>query len=226
MDDELDVRRKKTNRQRLGKALLDHFGGDSFEDDIASLTGAAPDGIREAMVDALERGEMINAILVAEAAQEDRPGHCANAVCRDWIQSEGEESVKHSSGAVEIRQIGRLSFCGLGDAEACGCLFRMKEQPPNSLDGCEPIPEWAEAINMLRRAGLLKPDEFGRYDGTNFALHSNMRVVWWSLVDLLIENGRIEGSWVDDDMRDRGAESDQATRLLFPDPGQSHHGKN
>ena len=100
------------------------------------------------------------------------------------------------------------------------CLFRMKEHPPNHLDtvSCDPLPEWAEAINMLRRASVLEPDEFGKYNGTDLALQSSIAVVWWSLVELLIETGRIERSWVDDVVEDRGAASREARRLLFPTP--------
>lgn len=204
MSSEFSISKKAKNKQALGKALLDHLGGEVLESTIAALTDTAPDEIREAIADALHRGETIHRLHVDEASREENPGYCANLVCKDWVQSEGEEEVPHSSGAAEIR-------------EACDCLFRMKEPPPNHLDGvtCQPIPEWSEAINMLRRAGLLEPDEWGRYNGTDFALQPNISKLWWTLVDLLVETGKIDKSWVDQDIRDRGAESRQAKQLLF-----------
>lgn len=220
MQDELAERRHSRNKQQLGDALLRHLGEDfeGLERIIEDLTDTAPPEIREAMAEAFEGGKMIHSMHVEEAAREDCPGYCANAVCRNWVQSEGEEEIPSDLGFVEIRQTGRESFCGLGNHEAYGCLFRMKLPPPNSLCGVtgEPLPEWSDAIDMLRHAGLLEPDEFGKYNGTDFALQGNFRIVWWALVELLVETGRIEKEWVHDEKRDRGTESRKAKELLFP----------
>ena len=226
MDDLTDRRRIK-ERQKLGGAILDILTGEDGEDlegFLIDLTGSAPGPIREALCDALLRGKMIHEHLEAQAKTEDEPGHCANAVCREWVQSEGEET----SASGEVSLTGKRSFCGFGDAEASGCPFRMREAAPSNLHGvdCQPIPEWAEAVRMLRRAGLLEPDSFGFYNGTDFVFHKSTRHLWWCLIELLIESGRLKRSWVEEKhldpgetMIDRGAEQNAARRLLFPPEG-------
>jgi len=123
----------------------------------------------------------------------------------------------------EITYSGKQSYCGRGDAEAVGCLYRMKTSPPNHLDSasCQPIPEWSEAIDLLRQNGLLDPDEYGRWKGEDFAF--KIERVWWALVHLLVETGHIERVMVEgiEDMQDSGEQSRLAKALLFP-PGANH----
>jgi hypothetical protein len=213
MADDLSARRRHKARQRVGAAVADALGVTA--EGIAEIVGdGCPDQIRDAFASAFELGEMKRAVAERMAAEEDTPGHCCNAVCRQWRQSEGQEIVGELH---EIKLTGRQSYCNEGAAAATDCLFRMRTQPPSSLDtvSCARLPEWSEAINLLRQAGLLEPDEFGRWEGTNFAFKVSR--LWWALVDLLVETGRIERCWIEDAaMEDRGAQARLAKHLLFP----------
>lgn len=95
-----------------------------------------------------------------------------------------------------------------GGVEAHGCIFRMVERPP-----CDPfrrLPSHAEALRMLARAGLLDPDDFGHWNGTDFAQRQATSTLWWAYVRLLIESGKITGA-------DSGEASDAALVTLgFP----------
>lgn len=216
--DEVGIVRRKRRQRQLGKALIEHLG--MTEDGIAEISGSCPESIADAMCEAFELGELKRAQDDRSAAGEENPGFCANAVCRDWVQSEGEDLIPIGGGVVEVVKTGRQSYCKPGATYACGCLFRMLEAPPNELhaESGQSLPQWAEAVRMLRRSGELEPDDNGEYNGTDFALHQNTRRLWWLLVDLLIETGRIDVAWVPDSepLRDRLAESDAAKAILFP----------
>ena len=210
--DEFSKRRRKKARQKIGAAVAEHLG--ITAEGIGETIGGAtcPDQIRDALCDAFDRGRIIRGLQERQAAEEDEPGRCCNQVCRNWVQSEGE--ALGPSG--EIVMTGRQNFCSEGGAFAVGCLYRMRAPPPNHLDGetCAPIPEWSEAINLLRQNGLLEPDEQGRWNGTDLAF--KVRRLWWALVELLVESGRIDRCLVDDGMEDRGEQARLAKALLFP----------
>lgn len=89
------------------------------------------------------------------------------------------------------------------------CLFRMAEHPPS--DPFSRIPSHREALSMLMRAGLMEPDEFGRYNGTDFAHHENTSKLWFAYLRGLVALGKIPSS-VPENWADRG---DYAKRFLL-----------
>ena len=89
----------------------------------------------------------------------------------------------------------------------------MTEYPPS--DPFTRIPSWAEAVRMLMRNDLLEPDDFGQYNGTDFAQRENTHKLWWAYVDLLQESGKIPRYFLENsDVEDRGKASDDALVTL------------
>lgn len=209
MSDDLEIARLKRGRRQLADAAMKELGVDAER--LAALTESAPEEIRDAILDGLERAGMYRTLALRQAAEDEAEGvpgeRCCNAVCPEYRQSEGqEERPSDIPGAVEIVQTGRRDFCARGAAHAQGCVFHQRERPPS--DPFRRLPSHAEALRMLMRAGLLEPDEFGKYDGTDFALRENTRRLWWAFIGLLVETGRIPGG------DDRGAQSDAARAML------------
>lgn len=198
--EEFAERRRKKAMHKIGTAVADELGVTA--EGLADIVGdACPDQVREALAEAFDRALILRQIHEHEAAKEEEPGRCNNRVCQDWAHA------------------GSDGYCRIGATHAVGCLFRMREEPPNHLEGvtCAAIPEWSEAINMLRQAGILEPDEWGRWNGTDFT-HKTERV-WWAFVHLLVETGKIDRCWVEDagfGMEDCGKQSELARALLFP----------
>ena len=116
---------------------------------------------------------------------------------------------------VYLEDVGERNYCSRGVDFAQGCCFRMTEDPPS--DPFRRLPSHAEALRMLARAGLLKPDDFGRWNGTNFALRENTRKLWWAYVRMLVESGRISAFPFEHEgevMHDKGKQADAALVTL------------
>lgn len=209
MDDapiNLDAKRTERAQDRLVDAMLDSMGLDA--EGLAALVDSAPAEIRDAVLRSLERQEGYRALDQQHAAQDEAEGipadRCCNMVCPSYQQFERLEEQPDRS----LRPVGPRDRCKGGAEEAHGCIFRMVERPP-----CDPfrrLPSHAEALRMLARAGLLDPDDFGHWNGTDFAQRQATSTLWWAYVRLLIESGKITGA-------DSGEASDAALVTLgFP----------
>lgn len=173
MTDDLGKKRRQKAMNALADAALESVGW--TVDELAAAVGEAPDAIQKGMLESLQRQKLYQEYDAACAAKDRAAGRdpqeCHNVVCRHHAVEEYRCLQEHYAG---------------------GCTYNMRESPPNDLDctGEVGYPSHAEAIRMLQRAGLLAPDEFGRWNGTDFALHKSTRRLWWAFVALLVETGR------------------------------------
>lgn len=192
MTDDLQPMRDKKARRDAGQAILTAIGSDLSVEQVAELTETAPDAVGQALAEAVERARAYREFdLIRAARLEERtgikPDECWNAVCRDFVEIEHVRG-RDKAGEFEISKPGSYPRCGKRD-NAMGCIFRMQEQPPS--DPFADIPSHAEAVRMLQRAGLLKPDEFGKWNGTDFAFRGAVSKLWWAFVRLLVDTGKI-----------------------------------
>jgi hypothetical protein len=192
MIDDLQPRRDAREKTKAGQAILDSLGSGMSVEQLAELTESAPAEIGQALVEAAERAKVYRSLdLIKQARQEEagiRPGECWNGACKDHVPAAMLRKRDHV-GEYEIGDPTSWHRCGRGDDKAVSCIFRMIEQP--SSDPFSDIPSHAEAIRMLQRAGLLKPDEFGKWNGTDFAFRGAVAKLWWAHVKLLVETGKI-----------------------------------
>lgn len=208
--DDITTKRQERARHELGDAILDDLGAPDA-DRLAQTVDSTPDMVREAMVEALERNRLWREHDRQRAACDEAEGlpgdRCCNMVCPEYRQNEGWE--KQPDGSL-LPVNARKDFCQRGAVAAQGCMFRMREHPPS--DPFIRLPSHAEAVHMLQRAGLLTPDDFGRYNGTDFAQRRETRRLWWAYVDALIACGRV------DPALDRGNQGRAAKALLAAVP--------
>ncbi len=183
--------RKKKSENKVADIVLKDLGISATG--LAELAGTDSDEIRKSIVEALKRQELYNVLYDNRAAEDEARGlpadRCCNMVCGKYRQSDGWESDPRGARYPLLPISDRHDFCTEGASEAQGCMFRMTEKPPNAL--FEQIPSHAEAVRMLQRAGLLQPDEHGKYNGTDFAFHNATRKLWFAYCDMLVKTGRI-----------------------------------
>lgn len=195
MSNELERAREKKAKAEAGQAILDALGGPTVEY-IAQLTDSAPAEIGQAMVEAVERAKAYREFDAHRAALLEeqtgiKPDECHNAVCKHHVPMGHLHLVDEKGMSYEVEDPATHPRCG-GRSSATGCIFRMLEDPPS--DPFINIPSHAEAVRMLQRAGLLKPDDFGKWNGTDFAFRGAVSKLWWAFVRLLVETGKIERS--------------------------------
>jgi len=216
--DDLSEKRREKARQELGEHVLNELGGSAEQ--LAAMVDGAPDQIREAVVEAMERQQAYRSIDRRHAAEDEAKGipgdRCCNAVCVEHRASEGQREVESPEGLVAIEDFGKRDFCAGGWERAQQCMFRMTEGPPS--DPFARYPSYAEAIRMLMRAKLLEPDSFGKWNGTDFAFSQATSKLWWAYIDLLVETGKISAFPIETDdedaMVDRGAQANAALMHL------------
>lgn len=183
---DLAANRRERDRQKLSDAILQDLGIDA--DGIAALVDGAPPQIRDALIASVTRQQHYREIDHQHAAADEAEGipadRCCNMVCPNYVQFDGFEE---RDG--RLIPIGVPNRCKGGAEEAQGCMFRMVDRPPS--DPFRRLPSHAEALRMLMRAGLLEPDEFGHWNGTDFAAREATSRLWWAYVNLLLETGRI-----------------------------------
>lgn len=169
----LDDARKERELKRLLDTIIDDLGVN--EGRLSDMIGAAPENIRNAILDALENNKIYQELNKIKANEDELNGidsdACHNMVCPKFIQTETK------------------NYCKAGPICAQGCLFRMME-PPIS-DPWQRLPSHPEAIRMLQRAGQLKPDDFGEWNGTAFIFYNNVKALWTAYINLLIDTGKI-----------------------------------
>lgn len=172
MSDPIDIAQARSDKERrqLADAILEQIGGPPAEL-LADVIGGAPEEIRDALLEAAERQGMYKALAQEHAAADEQHGipadQCFNSPCSHW----------------------REGRCAQGVENAQTCLFRMVELPPG--DPFRRLPSHAEALRMLMRAGLLEPDSFGHWNGTDFAFKLATRALWFAFIDLLIKTGKV-----------------------------------
>jgi hypothetical protein len=215
-----DARRKRAVVE-LTDALVEDLGAPPVNV-MAAIVGAAPETIRVALVEGLQRNEIYAELDRQHALRDEAEGlpadRCCNMVCSRFCQNEGWKEVEAVDGHRHLVPVSdRKNFCEGGFKVAQQCMFRMTDPPPS--DPFTRLPSWAEAVRMLQRAGLLQPDEFGHYNGTDFAFHGSTQKLWWAYVGLLVSTGRIASFPVESDdvsaRLDRGAQSDAAREVLL-----------
>jgi len=188
--------RKEREMKKILDAIIDDLGVDAER--LGIMIAAAPDDIREAVSEAMERYEIYNELKQIKAQEDEAEGipadACYNGVCP-----------KHNQ-----------SHCDDGPMCAQGCIFRMVQTPPS--DPFQKLPSHAEAIRMLQRLGELKPDDFGAWNGTDFIFHENVKDLWKAYIDLLVETGKINNSIFTrsdgTEVEDFGEKQKQAKRAL------------
>jgi len=206
---------KRKAEDKLADTVLNDLG--LTADELANVMSTAPDEVRMAILDSLERRKMYKIFEDRHAALDEEEGigaqTCCNAVCANYKLDEEIEA----TGPYTYKILSYKEYCGANEAQ--GCKFRMTEAPP-----CDPFvryPSHAEAIRTLMRNNLLEPDEFGHYNGTDFAHKHNTVKLWWSYVNLLIESGKIPKIFfiADDgeEIEDRGEQATEAKKFLFKD---------
>ena len=178
MTNDLDkARRKKAQRQLVDQTLESLFNvpAEEAKNLLASVAEASDSEISTAMLEAMHRQEAYRQVNLKHAQEDELEGIpadlCCNQVCRDNVEKEGKP------------------FCGQGVLRAQDCMFRMSEPPPR--DPFSRLPSHAEALRLLQREGLMKPDEFGHWNGTDFAFRKQSEKLWWAYVKLLVETGKI-----------------------------------
>ena len=196
-DEVARARRARANKQ-LAERVMSDLGGPSPEQ-LAEILGAAPKEIASAIAESLERDEAYHALDRDHAKMDEAEGlpadRCCNMVCAHYRQNEGYVEVTSTSEFDGksfkhlVPKSKRANFCAGGAERAQQCMFRMTEHPPSNP--FVRLPSWAEAVRMLQRNGLLEPDEFGHYNGTDFAQQRNTRKLWFSYIKLLVETGKI-----------------------------------
>lgn len=201
MTDELKEARQKRDRKQLADAVMEDMGVSAEK--LAAISEVAPDEVREAILDGLERQKAYKHFGRQQAAEDEADGipgdRCCNGVCPKHKQSEFD-STHPVTGLVTFS--GKRDYCLDGVDGAQGCIYRMAKQPPS--DPFSRIPCHRDAINMLRAAGLVKPDDWGEYNGTDFAFHQNTEKLWFAYLRALKELKKIpEG--IDDNWGDIGA---------------------
>jgi len=199
-DQPIDFQEKRRTKVRrdVADAVMEDMGVDA--EWLAHIVGeSAPDDMRDAFAEALDRNAMYRAFDERRAKEQEAAGipgdRCCNSVCEQHQSVEREVEIPSETieGCMEIRPEGKRDYCKRGAASSQGCLFQMLEHPPNSLSypSCK-IPSHAEAIRMLSQAGLFEADEYGNSDGTDFAFQQKaVRKLWWAYVHLLFESGKI-----------------------------------
>jgi len=214
--DEISKARRRKARNELADAVLTDMGGSAEQ--LSAMFDGVPDQIRQAVVESLERQQAYRSIRTRHAAQDEaegiRPRACHNGACEAYKQSEGVREVDNGD-MTYYEDFGERDFCTRGVDFAQGCMFRMVEQPPS--DPFRRLPSHAEALRMLMRAGLLKPDDFGQWNGTDFAQRENTRKLWWAYVDMLVATGRISAHPFEHEgetMFDRGKQTNDALVTL------------
>lgn len=211
MTNELEAARTKRDRKLLANAVMEDLGVNA--EGLAAIAETSPDSIREAILDGLERQQMYRNIGRQHAAQDEAQGipgdRCCNLVCPEHQQAERTVLKDAGDGMQCYQQEGRRDYCKKGVDGAQGCMFRMAEHPPS--DPFSRIPSHREAIRMLMRAGLMQPDEFGHFNGTDFAQHEATRKLWFAYLQALVDLGKIPPS-VPENWGDRG---DYARKLLL-----------
>lgn len=184
MTDELKEARTKRANKQLADTVLKDLGGSAEE--LAEMVDGAPDQIREAILDGLERAKVYEHFGQKKAALDEAEGipgdQCCNMVCSDYQQAE-RTTEKTENGSTFYMQEGKMNYCKRGVRGAQSCMFRMKEHPPSNP--FERIPGHREAVHMLMRAGLLNPDEFGHFNGTAFAQYQNTNKLWFRYLQAL-----------------------------------------
>lgn len=189
-----ELERARERKAEAGQAILDALGGPTVEQ-IAELTGSAPAEIGQALVEAVERAKAYREFDAHRAAlleeQGIKPDECHNAVCKHHVPMGHLHLVDENGMGYEVADPATHPRCGNRE-NATGCIFRMLEHPPS--DPFANIPSHAEAVRMLQRAGLMKPDDFGKWNGTDFAFRGAVSKLWWAFVRLLVETGKIERS--------------------------------
>lgn len=188
MTDELAEARQKRDRKKLADAVMEDMGVSA--DKLAAISEVAPDEVREAILDGLQRQEMYRELGRRHAVEDEAEGvpgdRCCNGVCPRHKQTE-HESVDPVTSLVSYS--GRRNYCTDGVNGAQGCIYRMSHHPPS--DPFRRLPSHQEAVNMLARAGLLKGDDFGQWNGTDFAFHQNTEKLWFAYLQALKDLGKI-----------------------------------
>jgi hypothetical protein len=184
--------RRDRELKKFADIILEDLGNSAEE--IALIADAAPDDIRNGIIEALERKEMWDALKEIKAQEDEAEGKpadtCHNMVCPKFQQSEFRNETIEDTGFTYYKFSGKSNYCTDGAMCAQGCIFRMSEQPPS--DPFDRIPSHAEAVRMLQREGLLQPDEFGHWNGTDFIFHKNIKKLWEAYINLLVETGKID----------------------------------
>jgi hypothetical protein len=220
MTDDKGLDFQQAQKRRVADTVMKELGLNA--EDLAAVAETAPKEIRDAFYDCLQRNAMYKSIGRQRAAEEEASGtpgdRCCNVVCPSFKQSEFEVETPTEGGCIRISCTGKQNYCTGGVDRAQGCTHRMKEMPPSDPFRSD-IPSHQEAVNMLMRAGLLEPDEFGHFNGTDLAHRAATRSLWWAYVDLLAETGKIPIiNWTDEDgvqLPDRGAVAQAAKHHLF-----------
>jgi len=188
--DELAEARDKKIKKDTADAIMTELGVNA--EGLAAIAESAPDEIRKAILDGLERQNIYRAIGRRHAEADEAEGipgdRCCNMVCEKFKQSERVTYKDDGVGRYQVQE-GKRDYCLEGVDGAQGCVYRMSERPPS--DPFSRIPSHAEAVRMLMRAGLMPGDEFGHFDGTDFAFHKHTRELWFSYLDALMELGKI-----------------------------------
>jgi hypothetical protein len=109
--------------------------------------------IKEALPE-LEESSIMNAI---QEAKERNTLYdiCERRTEKELLEVHGIKSSQCYNGVCE-----HCSSEGCSDKSlrACGCMYRMIDPPPNSLDYNEYMPSHHEALDRLEKNGLLKGD--------------------------------------------------------------------
>lgn len=187
----LDKRRAVKARSDLADAVAEHLNVSVPE--LAEMVGDTADGVREALVECLERNLLYRAHDEKQKERERQlgrdPDTCHNYVCPEYVSHEGEELVPNENNP-ELSYVeftGRKHFCR--EAAAQGCTHRMLEPPPS--DPFVDVPSHNECVRILQRIGYVRNSSFEEELGTNFMFHKNTEKLWVAYVLLLVETGRI-----------------------------------
>lgn len=195
--DELKSARRKRTKRELGDAILQDLGMPGAGA-LGVTIGTAPEVIQDAVMEAAERSQLYASVDLRRAQEREargiRPEACFNSVCSDNT---------YNTGGID----GNVCKDGVQS-----CRFRMQEAPPS--DPFSDTPSHVEAVRMLQRLGALKPDQFGKWNGTDFAQRSSTNKLWWAYIALLIETGKIPEHVIEfedgEKMQDKGKQGDDA----------------
>lgn len=118
MTDELEAAREKRNRKQLADAVMSDLGVNA--EGLAEIAETAPDEIRGAILDGLERQKAYRHFGRQHAAQDEALGipgdRCCNRVCQDYQQSEKPdlEIPSESGNSYTVKRQGKQDFCKRG----------------------------------------------------------------------------------------------------------------
>ena len=182
----LDEKRAEKQRADFAETVADNLGVTT--EGLAAMTGDSVEGIRGALLEAMERQTLYRAHEERGKERERKrgmdPDRCCNGPCEFYVQRE-HEHCDETSG--EITSSGRRDFCKEGMAQ--GCIFRLLEHPYS--DPFVDIPSHNECVRVLQRIGYVRGD-FEEEVGTNFMRHQATRKLWHAYVLLLVETGRVK----------------------------------